>query len=141
MQACRASPCARIVSDLFIPVLRRGRHSKQPSPLLVFSNTHGDPFPVHRQSFGIAAGRAHACTLFSLLLKRSYPGQVPGLFLELATNEKKAKALRRAIRADGFVPVEMVVRYASGLHGAPGIPITFRYPANSFQRVYRDSKR
>ena len=56
-------------------------------------------------------------------------------------NEKKAKALRRAIRADGFVPVEMVVRYASGLHGAPGIPITFRYPANSFQLVYRDSKR
>jgi len=56
-------------------------------------------------------------------------------------NEKKAKALRRAIRADGFVPVEMVVRYTSGLHGAPSIPITFRYPANSFQRVYRDSKR
>ena len=66
---------------------------------------------------------------------------MPGLFLELATNEKKAKALRRAIRADGFVPVEMVVRYASGLHGAPSIPITFRYPGNSFQRVYRDSKR
>ena len=56
-------------------------------------------------------------------------------------NEKKAKALRRAIRADGFVPVEMVVRHTSGLHGTPSIPITFRYPANSFQRVYRDSKR
>lgn len=50
-------------------------------------------------------------------------------------NEKKAKALRRAIRADGFVPVQMAVRHAIS-H-----PITFRYPANSFQRVYRDSKR
>ena len=66
---------------------------------------------------------------------------MPGLFLELAMNEKKAKALRRAIRADGFVPVEMAVRHTSGLHGAPSIPITYRYPANSFQRVYRDSKR
>jgi len=122
------------VSDLFIPVLRRDRHSKQPSPLLVFSNTHGDPFPVHRQSFGIAAGKAHACTLFSLLLKRSYPGQVPGIFLELAMNEKKAKALRRAIRADGFPKVEMGNQESFN-------PITFRYPANSFQRVYRDSKR
>ena len=56
-------------------------------------------------------------------------------------NEKKAKALRRAIRADGFVPVQMAVRHTSGLHGTPSIPITFRYPANSFQRVYRDSKR
>ena len=78
---------------------------------------------------------------FSLLLKRSYPGPVPGLFLDLAMNEKKAKAPRRAIRADGFVPVEMAMQYASGPYGAPGIPITFRYPANSFQRVYRDSKR
>ena len=97
-------------------------------------NTHGDPFPVHRQSFGIAAGKAHACTLFSLLLKRSYPGPVPGIFLELATNEKKAKALRRAIRADGFPKVEMGKQESFN-------PITFRYPANSFQRVYRDSKR
>lgn len=54
-------------------------------------------------------------------------------------NEKKA--LRRAIRADGFVPVEMVMRYARGIFGGFCIPITFRYPANSFQRVYRDSKR
>ena len=56
-------------------------------------------------------------------------------------NEKKAKALRRAIRADGFVPVEMVMRYARDILGGFCIPITFRYPANSFQRVYRDSKR
>ena len=56
-------------------------------------------------------------------------------------NEKKAKALRRAIRADGFVPVEMVMRYARGILGGFCIPITFRDPANSFQRVYRDSKR
>ena len=67
---------------------------------------------------------------------------MPGLFLELAMNEKKAKALRRAIRADGFVPVEMAVRHSRGLLGVGmGSPITFRYPANSFQRVYRDSKR
>ena len=57
-------------------------------------------------------------------------------------NEKKAKALRRAIRADGFVPVEMAVRHSSGVPSRQfSHPITFRYPANSFQRVYRDSKR
>ena len=57
-------------------------------------------------------------------------------------NEKKAKALRRAIRADGFVPVEMVMQYATDVPSLQfSHPITFRYPANSFQRVYRDSKR
>lgn len=49
-------------------------------------------------------------------------------------NEKKAKALRRAIRADGFPKVEMGKQESFN-------PITFRYPANSFQRVYRDFKR
>ena len=49
-------------------------------------------------------------------------------------NEKKAKALRRAIRADGFPKVEMGKQESFN-------PITFRYPATSFQRVYRDSKR
>ena len=67
---------------------------------------------------------------------------MPGLFLELAMNEKKAKALRRAIRADGFVPVQMAVRHATDVPSLQfSHPITFRYPANSFQRVYRDSKR
>lgn len=56
-------------------------------------------------------------------------------------NQKKAKALRRAIRADGFVPVQMAVRHTSGLHGAPSIPITYVYPPDSFQRVYHDMKR
>jgi len=57
-------------------------------------------------------------------------------------NEKKAKALRRAIRADGFVPVEMAVQHTTDVPSLKfSSPLTFRYPANSFQRVYRDSKR
>jgi hypothetical protein len=57
-------------------------------------------------------------------------------------NQKKAKALRRAIRADGFPKVEMAVRHSRGLLGVGmGAPITYVYPPNSFQRVYRDSKR
>jgi hypothetical protein len=67
---------------------------------------------------------------------------VPGIFLELAMNEKKAKALRRAIRADGFVPAPILMRYSTNVYELQfSLPLTFRYPANSFQRVYRDSKR
>lgn len=57
-------------------------------------------------------------------------------------NEKKAKALRRAIRADGFPKVEMAVRHTTDVPSLQfSSPLTYRYPANSFQRVYRDSKR
>ena len=57
-------------------------------------------------------------------------------------NEKKAKALRRAIRADGFVPAPILMRYSTNVSELQfSLPLTFRYPATSFQPVYRDSKR
>ena len=57
-------------------------------------------------------------------------------------NEKKAKALRRAIRADGFVPAPILMRYSTNVSELQfSLPLTFRYPANSFQRVYHDMKR
>jgi hypothetical protein len=65
-------------------------------------------------------------------------------------NQKKAKAIRRVVRSVGKVKVELE-RPRSGVLGytdpvtrrsySYDLPLTARYPAGSFRRVYKNMKR
>lgn len=61
--------------------------------------------------------------------------------------QKKCKALRKRV-AVGFDKVPLIMKYTTMTYqklGQPDIsyeiPLTFKYPEDSFQRVYRDIKR
>lgn len=58
---------------------------------------------------------------------------------------KRAKVLRRLIRNVGYVKAEIkhktFIRKDKETETVFEVPVTFRYPDNSFQRVYKDMKR
>lgn len=62
-------------------------------------------------------------------------------------NQKKCKRIRKAIRAMGCPTALLVMRYTKAIHNLweddaieYSLPLTFKYPADSFQRVWRDYK-
>ncbi len=62
-------------------------------------------------------------------------------------NQKKCKALRARVAA-GFDKAPLIMKYTYNMHPVKDgdrsnypIPLTFKYPEESFQRVYRDLKK
>lgn len=57
-------------------------------------------------------------------------------------NAKMCKKLRKALLKAGYVKVEMKMRFAiTGEMQNRRVPITFKYPQESFQRAYRNIKK
>lgn len=57
-------------------------------------------------------------------------------------NAKMCKKLRKALLKAGYVKVEMKMRFTiTGEMQNRRVPITFKYPQDSFQRAYRNIKK
>ena len=62
-------------------------------------------------------------------------------------NQKKCKRIRKAIRVMGYEKAPLIMKYTKAIHKPfeedameYPLPMTFKYPADSFQRVWRDYK-
>ena len=57
-------------------------------------------------------------------------------------NAKMCKKLRKALRKAGYVKVKMEVKFTVDVElQNQRIPMTFKYPQDSFQRAYRNIKK
>ena len=57
-------------------------------------------------------------------------------------NTKMCKKLRKALLKAGYVKVEMKLKFTvSGELQNQRVPMTFKYPQDSFQRAYRNIKK
>ncbi len=57
-------------------------------------------------------------------------------------NAKMCKKLRKALLKAGYVKVEMKMRFTiTGEMQNRKVPMTFKYPQDSFQRAYRNIKK
>jgi hypothetical protein len=62
-------------------------------------------------------------------------------------NQKKCKRIRKAIRVMGYEKAPLIMKYTKAIRKPLGgktieypLPMTFKYPADSFQRVWKDYK-
>lgn len=57
-------------------------------------------------------------------------------------NAKMCKKLRKALLRSGYVKAEMKLKFTiTGEMQNRRVPITFKYPQDSFQRAYRNIKK
>ncbi len=62
-------------------------------------------------------------------------------------NQKRCKRVRKAIRVMGYEKAPLIMEYTQAIRKPLGgktveypLPMPFKYPADSFQRVWRDYK-
>lgn len=56
-------------------------------------------------------------------------------------NAKMCKKLRKTLLKNGYVKVEVELSFVHYKGENTGIPLTYKYPMDSFQRAYRNIKK